>query len=101
MTSLGAHQVTLLAPALIMTGSAVPMHHISEIRGILSLTHSSEIAVTLVEVPPNTNFSALLELLEQTYGNKRILEYQEFDGQVVRVDDALRWERFCAVADDR
>jgi Cys-rich protein (TIGR01571 family) len=54
----------------------------------------------VVEVPPGTDFSALLVLLEMTYGQKRIIEYQDFSGEVVRIDDALRWERFCVVADN-
>jgi len=56
--------------------------------------------VTMVKVFPDMVYSDVLELLEATYGQKTLFEYQDQGGRVVKVDEALRWERFCAIADD-
>ena len=57
--------------------------------------------MTMVRVLPHMVFSDVLEKLETVYGQKTLFEYQDQGGRVVTVDEALKWDRFAAMADDR
>jgi hypothetical protein len=55
----------------------------------------------MVRVLPDMVFSDVLDALETVYGQKTLFEYQDQGGRVVTVDEALKWDRFAAMADDR
>ena len=57
--------------------------------------------MTMVRVLPDMVFSDVLDALETVYGQKTLFEYQDQGGRVVTVDEALKWDRFAAMADDR